>query len=175
MKSIYVVSFICLLTFAAAPCSAQKAQAPFINSIEPSTLHIGIEPSTLHVGIEPATLHIGIEPSTLHIGIEPSTLHIGIEPASLHMGIEPSGLGPNGSQNARMPLQVCSGNLLDLPSARRGLVARSVKSVMMGDFGRSWIFYLTNFTDSHIPSSSARNPKDLSVRRDHFECSVLIP
>ena len=40
MKSIYIVSFVSLLMFAAAPCSAQKGPAPSLNGIEPSALDI---------------------------------------------------------------------------------------------------------------------------------------
>jgi hypothetical protein len=86
MKSIQVVSFISLLMFAAAPCSAQKA----------STLHMGVTPSTLYVGITPSSLHIGTTPSTLHVGITLSTLHVSVTPSTLHIGIEPSTLDISG-------------------------------------------------------------------------------
>jgi len=88
MKSIYIVSFVSLLMFAAAPCSAQKGPAPSLNGIEPSALDISGD---------------------------------GAEVGSAAFRNE--SLKKSSRQNPRTPSQARSGNLLDLPSARGGLVA----------------------------------------------------
>jgi hypothetical protein len=141
MKRIHVVSFVFLLMFAAAPCSAQKAST-FHMGIEPSTLYIGIEPSTIHIGIELSTIHFGTEPSIMQIGTEPSTIHFGTEPSTIYIGTEPSTLP--------YICWWCNGqSLVSKPYAYRGRDAEfcSPTSILWGS-------YLTNATKSFGSSTS---------------------
>jgi hypothetical protein len=71
-------------------------------------------------------------------------------------------------------MTLCSFNLLDLPSPTAGLVGRSVEPVMMRDFGKHYIFRAANFSDLHVSSFSAADPKNVSRGRDQFECSILL-
>jgi hypothetical protein len=54
----------------------------------------------------------------------------------------------------------CLGNLLDLPPLK---------------LGKGTMFRLPDLADSNLTASAAGNLKDISVGRDHFESSVLIP